>query len=84
MFAVSAALVITWGIVASSMTVPPLAASRTIPIGPVDDPERLRAALVSVNGVREAIVIPEHGVAHLKVLPGWDEGSVMKLVGGKA
>jgi MFS family permease len=83
-FAVSAALVITWGIVASSMTVPPLAASRTIPIGPVDDPERLRAALVSVNGVREAIVIPEHGVAHLKVLPGWDEGSVMKLVGGKA
>jgi len=83
-FAVSAALVITWGIVALPMRVPPLATSRTIPIGPVTDPERLRAALVSVNGVREAIVIPEHGVAHLKVLPGWDEGSVMKLVGGKA
>lgn len=83
-FAMSAGLVISWGIVAAPMTVPPLAASRTIPIGPVDDPERLRAALASVNGVREAIVIPEHGVAHLKVLPGWDEGSVMKLVGGKA
>jgi len=83
-FGVSAALVITWGIVASPMRVPPLATSRTISIGPVTDPERLRAALVSVNGVREAIVIPEHGVAHLKVLPGWDEGSVMKLVGGKA
>jgi len=83
-FGASAALMIAWGIVASPMRVPPLATSRTIPIGPVADPERLRAALVSVNGVREAIVIPEHGVAHLKVLPGWDEGSVMKLVGGKA
>jgi MFS family permease len=83
-FAACAGLMIAWGIVAASMKVPPLAASRTIPIGPVDDPERLRAALVSVNGVREAIVIPERGVAHLKVLPGWDEGSVMKLVGGKA
>jgi len=83
-FAASAGMAITWGIVAAPMKVPPVAASRTIPIGPVDDPERLRAALVRVNGVREAIVIPEHGVAHLKVLPGWDEGSVMKLVGGKA
>jgi MFS family permease len=83
-FAVCAVLVFVWGIIAASMKVPPVATSRTIPIGPVDDPERLRAALVSVNGVREAIVIPEHGVAHLKVLPGWDEGSVTKLVGGKA
>ncbi len=83
-FTMGAGLVIAWGIVAAPMTVPPLAASRTIQIGLVDDPERLRAALVSVNGVREAIVIPERGVAHLKVLPGWDEGSVMKLVGGKA
>jgi len=83
-FAVSAGAAIVWGLVATSMRVPPLAVSRTIPIGPVDDPERLRAALARVNGVREAIVIPEHGVAHLKVLPGWDEGSVMKLVGGKA
>ncbi|MGB8433402.1 MAG: MFS transporter [Burkholderiales bacterium] len=82
-FTLGAGMVIAWGIVAARMTVPPLAASRTIQIGPVDDPERLRAALVSVNGVREAVVIPEHGVAHLKVLPGWDEGSVMKLVGGK-
>jgi MFS family permease len=82
-FALGAGMVVTWGIVASWMTVPPLATSRTIQIGPVDDPERLRAALASVNGVREAVVIPEHGVAHLKVLPGWDEGSVMKLVGGK-
>ena len=83
-FAVAAGAAIAWGLVATSMRVPPLAVSRIIPIGPVDDPERLRAALASVNGVREAIVIPEHGVAHLKVLPGWDEGSVMKLVGGKA
>lgn len=83
-FAASAGMAISWGIIAAPMKVPPIAASRTIPIGPVDDPERLRAALVRVNGVREAIVIPEHGVAHLKVLPGWDEGSVMKLVGGKA
>jgi MFS family permease len=87
-FSLGAGMVITWGLVAARMTVPPLAArgtiqSRTIQIGPVDDPERLRAALVSVNGVREAVVIPEHGVAHLKVLPGWDEGSVMKIVGGK-
>jgi MFS family permease len=83
-FTVCAAFVLVWGVVAASMKVPPVATSRTITIGPVDDPERLRAALVSVNGVREAIVIPERGVAYLKVLPGWDESSVTKLVGGKA
>jgi MFS family permease len=79
-----AVLAAAWGLVALAMTVPPLTASRTIPIGRVDDPERLRAALASVNGVREAIVIPERGVAHLRVTPGWDERSVEQLVRGGA
>jgi hypothetical protein len=28
--------------------------------------------------------VPGEGVAHLKVTPGWDESSVMKLVEGRA
>ena len=79
-----AALAVAWALAALTMTVPPLTASRTIPIGRVDDPERLRAALASVNGVREAIVIPERGVAYLRVTPGWDERSVEELVRGGA
>ncbi len=80
--AFSAVLAAAWVLAALAMRVPPPTASRTIPIGQVDDPERLRAALARVNGVREAIVIPERGVAHLKVTPGWDERSVERLVRG--
>jgi len=28
-------------------------------------------------------VVPGEGVVHLKVMPGWDEPSVMKLVKGR-
>ncbi|MCL4800749.1 MAG: MFS transporter [Burkholderiales bacterium] len=80
----AAGLAAVWAIIAASMRVPPHTASRTIQIGRVDDPERLRAALARVNGVREAIVIPERGVAHLTVTPGWDERSVEELVRGGA
>jgi hypothetical protein len=48
------------------------------------DPEELRRRLVEVPGVREAVVVPGEGVAHLKVMPGWDEPGVMKLVEGRA
>jgi hypothetical protein len=47
------------------------------------DPEELRRKLVSVPGVRDAVVVPEEGVAYLKVLPGWDESRVMQLVEGR-
>ena len=84
LFHVNAVLVLAWVVIAWRMRPPPAASSRTVPIDGAVDAARLRAALLGVQGVREAIVVPEEGVAHLKVYPGWDEGTVMKLVEGRA
>ncbi|MGA8056447.1 MAG: hypothetical protein WCA12_21740 [Burkholderiales bacterium] len=48
------------------------------------DLEALPHALRSVAGVRDAVVVASERVAHLKVMPGWDEASVMRLVEGRA
>ena len=64
------------------MSVPPPVAMRTVSVNAEVDPEALRRRLVALRGVREAVVIPEQGVAHLKVMPGWDEPGVMKAVQG--
>jgi MFS family permease len=79
----AAALTLAWAIVAAGMRVPPPVATRTVAVSPAVDPEELRRQLVSVPGVRDAVVVPEQGVAHLKVMPGWDESRVMKLVEGR-
>jgi MFS family permease len=79
----AAALALAWAIVAVGMKVPPPVATRTVQVSPAVDPEELRRKLVSVPGVRDAVVVPEQGVAHLKVMPGWDESRVMKLVEGR-
>ncbi len=79
----AAALALAWAIVAAGMQVPPPVATRTVQVSAAVDPEELRRKLVSVPGVRDAVVVPEQGVAHLKVMPGWDESRVMKLVEGR-
>ncbi|MGH8695224.1 MAG: MFS transporter [Burkholderiales bacterium] len=79
----AAALGLAWAVVATGMRVPPPLATRTVPVSATVDPEELRRKLVSVPGVRAAVVIPEQGVAHLQVAPGWDESRVMKLVEGR-
>jgi len=46
--------------------------------------EGLGEALAAVRGVREAEVLMQERIAHIKVLPGqWDEASVRKLVTGE-
>jgi MFS family permease len=83
-FAFCAALMAVWAAVAAGMKVPPPLRLRTVAVPAAMDPEELRRRLVEIRGVREAVVVPDEGVAHLKVTPGWDESSVMKLVEGRA
>jgi MFS family permease len=83
-FATCAALTAVWAIVAARMNVPPPVRTRTVVVTAALDPEELRRRLVEVPGVREAVVVPGEGVAHLQVMPGWDEPGVMKLVEGRA
>ncbi len=79
----AAALGLAWAIVAAGMRVPAPVATRTVVVSPAVDPEELRRKLVSVPGVRDAVVVPEQGVAHLKVMPGWDESRVMEVIGDR-
>jgi MFS family permease len=84
LYYVNAAAILAWLLLAWPMKAPPPVSTRTVPVGAAVDAARLRMALLGVPGVREAIVVPEEGVAHLQVYPGWDEGTVMKLVEGGA
>ena len=83
-FAFCAVLMASWAAVAAGMKVPPPLHLRTVAVPAAMDPEELRRRLVAIRGVREAVVVPGEGVAHLKVTPGWDESSVLKLVEGRA
>jgi MFS family permease len=80
-FLAAAALSLAWGIAAAGMRVPPPVATRTVPVSTAVDREALERALAAVPGVREAVVVPDLGVAHLKVMPGWDEARVMEVIG---
>ncbi len=79
----AAALCVAWAIVAAGMRVPPPVATRTVPVSGAVDPAALERALAAVPGVREAVVVPEQGVAHLKVMPGWDESRVMEVISSR-
>lgn len=84
LYVVNAALMGLWMAFAWGMRVPAPVSSRTVPVPRTADAAALKEALLAVAGVRDAIVVPEQGVAHLKVMPGWDERRVMELVGGNA
>jgi MFS family permease len=79
-FVFGAVVVALWLAAAWNMKVPPPVSTRTVPIGAAADAAELRAKLVLVPGVRDAVVVPEERVAHLKVMPGWDEARVAELV----
>jgi MFS family permease len=79
-FGFGAIVVALWLAAAWNMKVPPPVSTRTVPIGASADAVELRRQLVLVAGVREAVVVPEERVAHLKVMPGWDEARVAELV----
>jgi len=79
-FVFGAVVVGLWLVAAWNMTVPAPVSTRTVPIGASTDAAELRRQLVLVPGVRDAVVVPEERVAHLKVMPGWDEARVAELV----
>jgi len=68
-FALCAAAALLWLLVAGSMREPRYLASYLLNIGSVDAQQARRLAidLTRVRGVAEAVVIPEDGVAYLKV-----------------
>ncbi len=60
-------LALLWLLIAATMRRPSYLASRIVRIASVADGERLSAQLLQVPGVAEAVVVPEEGVAYLKV-----------------
>ena len=57
-------------------------ARREFALAPGTDADAVRSQLAGVAGVREARVVPETGMAYLKVnLERWDEARVRELLG---
>ena len=84
-FVFGIALMALWLIVAVGMRVPGLVTSRTLKLGPVQDAIALRERLVRLRGVRDAVVMPEQGIAVLTVFAGaWDEQAALRTIGGEA
>jgi MFS family permease len=68
-FILAAGMALLWLLVASSMKSPRYLSSQLLNIGKVDEQQanHLMVELTRVRGVAEAVVIPEDGVAYLKV-----------------
>ncbi|GAB4174075.1 MAG: MFS transporter [Rhodocyclaceae bacterium] len=81
-FSFAALLAAAWLLLAGSMRAPPVIAKREFALAPGVDVEAVRAELAGVSGVREALLVPEKGMAYLKVnLERWDEARVRQLLG---
>jgi hypothetical protein len=53
-------------------------------VGAGADPVALREKLVRPRGVREAVVVPEEGIARLRVYPeSFDERAATEIIGGE-
>jgi MFS family permease len=85
-FVFGLALVALWLIIAAPMRVPARMASREFPLSSASaDPLALRERLVHLRGVRDAVIMPERGVAMLTFYPDtFDENAVTRLLGGEA
>ncbi|HTH93818.1 MAG TPA: MFS transporter [Rhodocyclaceae bacterium] len=82
-FVFSAGLAAAWLLLAISMQTPPAVRTLLFHVEPLDAvaAQRLSADLSGVAGVTEAMVIPEEGVACLKVkISGWDEETARVLM----
>jgi len=79
-------LVALWLLIAAPMRVPGPVASRAFALAAAAaDPVALREQLVRLRGVRDAVIMPERGVAMLTFYPDtFDENAVTKLLGGEA
>jgi MFS family permease len=72
-----------WLVASLSMAAPPAIKTRMFHVGqmPADQAALLKAQLVAVAGVVEAVVLAEEGVAMLKVsIKGWDEDRARSLL----
>jgi len=86
-FVFGLALAALWFLIAAPMCVPARVASRAFPLartGAAADPLALREQLVCLRGVRDAVIMPERGVAMLTFYPDtFDENAVTRLLGGE-
>jgi MFS family permease len=87
-FATCAVLCVVWLAAAAGMQPSPRPvndlSSLTFSIAAGVDLDVLRAALLAERGVREAVVLADERIAHLKVVPGQcDESRLRKLVMGE-
>jgi len=77
------AIIALWGLGAVFMAVPQAVSGRRLVLDAVPDPVALRAQLLALAGVRDAIVSVEEGVAYLTVNPDvWDERAALNAVKG--
>jgi len=76
-----------WLFLAVGMKTPPAVKTQMFHIRglPASEAEKFARKLAACQGVAEAVVIGEEGVAYLKVnLAGWDEEGVAQLIGEMA
>ncbi|MEW5755103.1 MAG: MFS transporter [Pseudomonadota bacterium] len=81
-FMMCALVAFVWFFVAATMRNPRYLSSYLVRVGPVDAKraEELAIAMTAVTGVAEALVIPEDGVAYLKVdLHALDKSEILKF-----
>ena len=78
------AIVALWLGTAWRMRIPGESAERIFPVRAGADPVALRGELVRLRGVREAVVVPEEGIARLTVYPeSFDERAATEIIGGE-
>ena len=83
-FVFGLALAALWLLIAAPMRIPGPVTNREFPLATAADPGTLRAQLVRLRGVRDAVVMPERGVAMLTFYPDtFDENAVIRLLGGE-
>ncbi len=83
-FAFGSALIGIWLLLAMSMKAPPAVRSMMYHVEEMDAERAkwLSQRLAALDGVTEAVVVAEEGVAYLKVrMGGWDEQGALNLIG---
>ncbi len=82
-FVFGIAVIALWLGAASGMRVPGETVERAYRVSPRLDPAGLRERLVRLRGVREAVIVPEQGIARLRVYPeSFDERAVREIIEG--
>ncbi len=77
-------LVLLWLAAATGMRPPLMTEKRDLPLGPHADPQRVREQLAGLAGVREAVVVAESRIAHLRVTTGQcDEARLQAILDGR-